>query len=184
MAVEEVALVAARVGTLVKLGATAVHDASDIVPGREAIGADLACEGDEVDELHPLVAARARHRRAALRIFVDEAVDHAFAEPAFVIQHVVRDAEPVRDHLGVVDVLAGAAGARAPHRFAMVVELERDSDHLGPGPRRERGRDRAVDAARHGDDDPGLPRGAAEPEIDLHQKRAFGGLYPNFTPRR
>ncbi len=69
------------------------------------------------------------------------------------------DAEPVGDLLGVVDVLAGAAGARAAHRLAMIVELERDADHLGAGLRGERGRDRAVDAAGHGDDDPGLARG-------------------------
>ena len=117
------------------------------------------------------------------RIFVDEAVDHAVAEAAFIIEHVMGDAEPVGDRLGVVDVLAGAAGARAPHRLAMIVELERDADHFGAGARGERGRDRAVDAAGHGDDDSGLARGAAELEIDLHWKRSVSALYPNFTPR-
>ena len=101
--------------------------------GREAVGAELAREGDEVDELHALVAACARHRRPPMRIFVDEAVDHALAEAAFVIEHIMGDPEPVGDHLGVVDVLAGAAGARAPHRLAMIVELERDADDLGAG---------------------------------------------------
>ena len=110
-AVKEIALVAARIGALVQLDAAAIHHPPHIMAGGEAIGAELAREGDQVDELHALVARRARHRRPAVRIFVDEAVDHAFAEAAFVIEHVMGDAEPVGDLLRVVDVLAGAAGA-------------------------------------------------------------------------
>ena len=81
------------------------------------------------------------------------------AEAALIIEHIMGDAEPLGDRLGVVDVLAGAAGPRAPDRLAMIVELERHSDHLGAAARGERGHDRAVDAARHGDDDPGLLAG-------------------------
>ena len=136
--------------------------------GREAIGAKLAREGDQVGELHALVAQRAGHRRPAARIFVGEAVDHAVAEAAFVIEHIMGDAEPVGDRLRVVNVLPGAAGARAAHRLAMIVELQRDADHLRAGARGERGHDRAVDAAGHGDDDPGIARGAAELKIDPH----------------
>ena len=121
--------------------------------GGEAIGAKLAREGDQVDELHPLVAQRAGHRRAPRGIFVGELVDHAGAEAAFIVEHIMGDAEPVADGLGIVDVLPGAAAARALHRLAMIVELERDADHLGAGARGERGDDAAVDAARHGDDD-------------------------------
>ncbi len=182
-AVEEIALVAARIGALVQLDPTAVDDAPDVMAGRQAIGAELARESDQVDELHALVAGRAGHRRAAVRIFVDEAVDHALAEAAFVIEHVMRDAEPVGDLLRVVNVLPGAAGAAAPHRLAMIVELQRHADHLGAGARGERGRDRAVDAARHGDDDPGIAARAAELKINLHWRSNFGGLYPNFTIR-
>ncbi len=135
---------------------------------RKTIRSQLAREGDEVDELHPLVAARAGHGRSAMGIFVDEAVDDARAEPGFVVEDVVRDSEAVGDHLGVVNVLARAACARASHRFAMIIELERHADHLGAGARRERSRHRAVDAARHGDDDPGIARWAAELKIDPH----------------
>jgi hypothetical protein len=80
------------------------------------------------------------------------------------------DAEPRRDRLGIVDVLARAAGPRAADRFAMVVELERHPDHLGPAPGGERGHDRAVDATRHGDDDPRLARGPAQLEIRVHRR--------------
>ena len=157
--VEEIALVAARIGAPVELGPPSPDDSPHIMAGGEAIGAELAREGDEVGELHPLVAQRARDRRSATRIFVGEAVDHARAEAAFVVEHIMGDAEPVGDLLGVVDVLARAAGARPACRLAMVVELERHPDDLGAGARGERGHDRAVDAAGHGDDDPRIVRG-------------------------
>ena len=66
------------------------------------------------------------------------------------------------------------------HRLAMIVELERDADHLGAGLRGERGRDRAVDAAGHGDDDPGLARRAAELKIDPHW-RCLSALFTRIS---
>ena len=82
-----------------------------------------------------------------MRIFFDEAVDDAAAEPALIIEHVMCDAEPVGDGARVVDILPRATGARTPHSLAMIVELERHANDLSPGPRRERSRDGAVDAA-------------------------------------
>ncbi len=168
--VEEIALVAAGVGALVELRAAAVDGASDIVPSRQAIGAKLAREGDQVGELHPLVAQRAGDRGPAAGIFLDELIDHPCPKAAFVVEHIVGDSEPVGDGLGIVDVLPGTAGARAAHRFAVVVELQRHADHLGAGARGERGRDRTVDAAGHGDDDSCLARRPAEIEADGHRR--------------
>ena len=91
--------------------------------GSQAVRSKLARERHKVDELDPLVAAGARHRSPPTRIFIDEAVDDAAPEPAFVIEHVMGDAEPVGDLLRVVDVLPRAAGARAADGLAMVVEL-------------------------------------------------------------
>jgi hypothetical protein len=80
-----------------------------------------------------------------------------------MIEDVVRDAEPISDGTRVADVAPGAAGARTLRRLAMVVELERDADHLGTAARGERGHDRAVDPARHRHDD--APRAGRELEI-------------------
>ena len=98
-AIEEIALVAVRIGALVELGAALAHNAPHIMAGGEAIGAKLAREGDQVGELHPLVAQAAWHRRPARRIFVGEAVDHAGPEAAFIVEHIMGDAEPVGDVL-------------------------------------------------------------------------------------
>ncbi len=80
--------------------------------GREAIGAEIAGEAEQIGELHPLVAADAGDRRAPARIFVGEALDHAVAEAAFIVEDIMGDAEPLGDRLGVVNVLARAAGPR------------------------------------------------------------------------
>ena len=151
--------------------------------GREAIGAKLAREGDQVDELHALVAQRARHRRPAARIFVDEAVDHAGRGSGF--RNRARNGRCRAGRRPSWRRRCPGPAQQAPerlHRLAMIVELQRDADHLGAGPRGERGRDRAVDAAGHGDDDPGIAGGRPS-----RNRCCIGGhspaLYPNFTPR-
>ena len=62
-----------------------------------------------------------------------EAVDHRFLEAALVVEHVMRNADALGDRAGVVDVLAGAAGALAVGRRAVVVELQRDADDVVAG---------------------------------------------------
>jgi hypothetical protein len=85
----------------VKLGAVRAGDAADVMAGGEAVGAEVAGEAQQVGELHPLVARDAGDRRAAPGIFVGEALDHAVAEPALIIEDVMGDAELRRDRLRV-----------------------------------------------------------------------------------
>ncbi len=179
--VKEIALVAPWVGALVKLHSPIVDRAADIMAGGKAVGAKLLRESDEVGELHALVAQGARNWGSAGGIFVGELVDDAGAEAAFVVEDVVSDSEPVGDRLRVVDILSGATGSGALHRFAMVVELESDADDLGPRACRERSRHRAVDAARHGDDD-ARASWAVQAETAGNHCRCGAALYPKFTP--
>ena len=78
------------------------------------------------------------------------------------------NAELGRDVAGVVDVLAGAAGALAVGRGAMVVELQRDADDVIAFRLQQRSRRRGIDAARHGNDDPGVLRTAFEIQTVEH----------------
>ena len=55
-AVEEIALVAIRVGGACNSARPSLDDPPHIMAGREAVGAKLAREGDQIGELHPLVA--------------------------------------------------------------------------------------------------------------------------------
>ena len=95
-------------------------------------------------------------RRVAERIgfphYVGELLDHRFAELVLVVEDVVRDAEMLRRRPGVVNVLAGAAGALAVARRAVVVELERHADHVEALPLQQARDHGGIDAARHGDD--------------------------------
>ena len=79
-------------------------DAADIMAGRQAIRAEIAREREQVGELRPHVALDAGDRRAPGEIFVGETVDHLLAEARLVIEHVMRDAEPVAHRARVADV--------------------------------------------------------------------------------
>ena len=92
--------------------------------GRQHLGAELARGVEQIVELDRHVAVDAGHRRLAGDVALGEAVDHRFLEAALVVEHVMRNADALGDRAGVVDVLAGAAGALAVGRGAMVVELQ------------------------------------------------------------
>ena len=78
------------------------------------------------------------------------------------------DVEALGDATRIVDVLAGAAGALPAHRGAVVVQLQREADHLAAGRHQERRCARAVDAAGHGDDHAALGGRTAELQIMDH----------------
>ena len=97
--VKEVALVPARIGSLVELDPVAVDQAAHIMARRQAIGAKLARECNQIDELHALVAARAGHGRAATGIFVDKVINHTVADSQWVNNLIVPDTHYVFAHL-------------------------------------------------------------------------------------
>ena len=59
----------------------------------------------------------------------------------------MRNAEPLGDIAGVVNVLASAAGTFAMGRRAMIVELQGDPDDVIALGLQQRGRHRRIDAA-------------------------------------
>src|SRR5690606_33578292 len=84
------------------------------------------------------------------------------------VEDVVVDAELVGDPAGVVDV-----GHRAAARVGLAApQLHGDADDLVALLLEERGRDRGVDAARHGDQDPHA--GAPEDENARRRSTAAG----------
>ena len=74
------------------------------------------------------------------------------------------NAEPRGDVARVVDVLAGAAGALAVGRRAVIVELHGDADDVVAVARQQRRDDARIDAAGHRDDDARVPRGLGQAE--------------------
>ena len=98
------------------------------------------------------------------QITVGEFIDDGVPEDVLVVQHVVRDAQALGHLAGVVDVLAGAAGALLGQSRAVIVELQRDAHDIVALALQEAGHDRGVDAARHGDHDAGGLRPAGKIE--------------------
>ena len=151
--VEEIGLVARGVGGAVQFRARRPLDAANIMAGGKAIRAQLARHVQQIGELGTHVAADAGHRRAPGEVIVGEGFDHFLAKRAFVVVDVMRDAQSFGDRARILDIVAGAARALASGGGAIIIELQRDADHFGARARSQRGDDRAVDAARHGDDD-------------------------------
>ena len=106
----------------------------------------------EIGEFDRLIAADAGHRRVALDIALDKIVDHRRAEAALEIEDIMGNAELGRHPSRIMDILAGTAGALAPDRLAMVVELEGDADHIVARPLEESRRNGRIDSAGHGDE--------------------------------
>lgn len=71
-----------------------------------------------------------------------------------------RLANPAR----VVDILSGTTRPGTMHRSTVVVELQRDAEHVVALALQDAGHHRAVDAAGHGNDDAGIFRTLVEIE--------------------
>ena len=135
---------------LAHLGAIADGGAADVVTGGHGLGAQIAGHVQQVAELHRLIAADAGDRRLATQIAVGELVDDRVPEAAFIIQHIMGDADHLGGQPGVVDVLAGAAGAFFLQRRAVVVELQGHAHHVIAGLRQQGCHHSGVHPARHG----------------------------------
>ena len=156
----------------------------DVVAGRQHLRAEVARGAEQVGELDRAVALDARHRRLARRIAFGEAVDHGFLEARLVVEHVMRDADPLRDRARVMDVAPGAAGALAMRRGAVVVKLQGDADDVIALGLEQGGRHRGIDAAGHGDDDPRVLRTAFGIEAVEHAGIPISRVRPSAMMRR
>src|SRR5258707_6948931 len=128
---QEIALVALFLaGAIKRAAAPRQRPGGDVMAGRQHLRAELARSRQEIAKLDRLVALDAGHGRLACHIAFDATVDDRFPEAALVIQHVMGNADPLRDRARVIDVLPGAAGALAVSRGTVVVELQRHADDI------------------------------------------------------
>ena len=124
--------------------------------GGKTVGTKLTRRGQQIGEFHRLVAADAGDRCFPAKIAVGKVLHHLVGETAFIIQNVMGDAETAGDGPRIMDVGAGAAGAFRLNGDPVVIELERDPHHIIALLVKQRGGDRRIDPAGHGDDDPCL----------------------------
>src|SRR5262245_61132822 len=141
---------------------------SHIVAGRKDSSAELASGDQQVVELDRHIAVDAGHRRFAVDVALGEPVDDGFLEAAFVVEHVVRNANALRNAARIVVILACAARPLAVGRGPMVIKLQRYPNRVLARGLEQGGRDRRVYAARHGNDDASVCRPAVEIEAVGH----------------
>ena len=98
--------------------------------GGQCRGAEIARGLEQFGELDRLVAGDTGNGRFARDIALRERVDDGLAEALFIVEHVVRDAERLGDAPRILDIAPGAAGAGAVRGGAVIVELQRDADHV------------------------------------------------------
>ena len=136
--------------------------------GRQNLRAEFAGGVKKIAELDRLVAFQTRHRGLAGHVALRETINHRFLEPALIVQHVVRNADAFGDHTGVVNIPTGAASPLTVGGRTVVVELERDADHIVAGVGQECRRDRRIDPARHRNDNARVGRLSVEIEAIDH----------------
>src|SRR6478609_6056393 len=166
---QEIALVALLfAGAVERAAATWQGPGSDVMAGRQDLGAEFARGRKQIAELDRLVAFDAGHRRFAGNIALGEAIDHHLLEATLVIQYVVGNADALRHRTRVVDVLAGATGAFAMGRGTVVVELQRHAHDVVALGLEQRRRPRGVYPARHGHNHASVLRPAIDIETIEH----------------
>src|SRR4029077_8177607 len=140
----------------------------NIVAGCQHLGAKLTRSDKKIVELDRHIAVDAGHWRLAVNIALGETVDHRLLETVLVVEHVVRNADPLRHRTGIIDILTRTAGALAMDRCTMVVELQGHADHIVALRLEQSSSHRGVDAAGHGDNDTGVLRSTVEIETVEH----------------
>jgi hypothetical protein len=146
-------LVTRRVGSTVKLCTGSTLDAADIMASRKAIGTKLARQPEQVSELYAHVAAYAGNWGSPRHIFIREMLDNRFAEPALMVEHIMRNAKLIRYGARVADILTGAACPCALYSAAMVIKLQGNTDRFRARPGGKGRYYRRINATRHSDDD-------------------------------
>ena len=136
-----------------QLGASVRIDTLDIMAGRKAVGAEVARRFQQIGEFDGLVAANAGDRGLAAKIAVGEILHHLVVKATFVIEHIMRDAEPSGDGARVVNIGTGTARPLGLDGDAVIIKLQGDPHDLVSLLMKQGCRDGTVDTAGHRDDD-------------------------------
>ncbi len=126
--------------------------------GRQGGSAQVLCRGQHIAKLYAFIAAHTGDRRFARQITVGEVIHHAFAERVFIVENIMRNAELISHLSRIVNILPCTARTNAPHRFPMIIKLQRNPDDIIALFFQKRRRHGRVNAPRHGDNHAGIFR--------------------------
>jgi hypothetical protein len=131
-----------------------------IMPGGDAVGADLTGGDKELVELEVIVAEGAGDGGAAGEIFADEGLHYFGFEAGLLVHHIVRDVQLLSYVAGVIHVVDAAAAALngfghalMTGEAALIPELESETDEGVPLGAQKCGYGGGVDSSGHGNGD-------------------------------
>ena len=101
----------------------------------QAVSAKFARKIEQVGKLDPHITLHAWDGSASGHIFIGEDIHHRLLKTAGVIKNIMGYAQLLGDLTCVANILTGTAAAGAANRFAMIIELQSDTDRLCTRPR-------------------------------------------------
>ena len=123
--------------------------------GRDMGRSEGAGLGQQIAELELFVAHYAGIRRAAGAIFAGEIIDHHLLELVRLIDHVMGNAERMRDAAGIGHGLGAATFVLRAGDAILRPDLHGHTDHVVPLFLEQVSRDGRIDAAAHAEQDAG-----------------------------
>ena len=141
--------------------------ALDVVAGDHNIGFQILGRIKQIAEFHALIAANTGDRRSTGKIGIGEVIHDGLAEHIFVVQNVMADTELIGHHAGIVDILTGTAGTLLAANGTVIIELQRDPDHVIACTRGQCCGYRAVDTTGHCHNHTGFGGRLAEIEVKI-----------------
>ena len=142
-------MVAIRIFRAMQFGSIVAHLALNVVACCHAVGLQVAGRFQKILEFHPLIAANTGHRRGPCKIAVGKFINHGVFENIFIIKHIVRKTALFSDAAGIVNINPRTASAFFRQSCPVIIELQRDPNHIIALIRKIGGDHGTVDAPGH-----------------------------------
>ena len=84
----------------------------------------------KICKFNGLITLHTRDGRFTSQITSNKIIDDRILETTFKIQNIVRNIKACRNTPRIMNILPGAAGSFAANGFAMVIELQRNANHI------------------------------------------------------
>src|ERR1022692_1522210 len=149
-----------------------------IMSGRNRIGANLPRHNQKLIKLQVIVTEAARDRRAPRQILLNKRTHHIALKTLLVIDHVVRNAERLRDTAGIVNIVDRTAAplhrfrhARVPSEPPLVPKLHGETDNIVAVRPQHSRNGRGVNSSRHSNGDGSSVSQAYDPITYITKKK-------------
>ena len=138
---------------------------------RKTIGPQILGQLEQIGKLYAHIATDTGNGRSPVHIVIGKLIDHRFSKPAFMIEHIMRNAQLIADGARIANIAARTTASGPADGFPMVIKLQRDADCFSTCLRGKTGHDRRIHPARHRNNDAaGLGRAIKLKQID-HKTR-------------